>query len=68
VQAGRAEGTPWGAEQARVKSLGLLEDGLRQAGDWYLWGPYVSERQWGSVREDYTVGDILRLFGGRAQR
>jgi hypothetical protein len=31
-----------------------MEDGLRQAGDWYLWGPYVSERQWGTVREDYS--------------
>jgi hypothetical protein len=27
---------------------------LRQASDWYLWGPYVSERQWGTVREDYS--------------
>ncbi len=27
---------------------------MRQAGDWYLWGPYVSERQWGTVREDYS--------------
>ena len=31
-----------------------MENGLRQAGDWYLWGPYVSERQWGTVREDYS--------------
>ncbi len=22
---------------------------------WALWGPYVSERQWGTVREDYTA-------------
>ena len=28
---------------------------MRQAGDWYLWGPYISERQWGSVREDYSA-------------
>ena len=21
---------------------------------WYRWGPYVSERQWGTVREDYS--------------
>ena len=28
---------------------------MRQAGDWYLWGPYVSERQWGTVREDYSA-------------
>ena len=41
-------------ERERVKSFGRLEDGLRQASDWYLWGPYVSERQWGTVREDYS--------------
>ena len=29
---------------------------LRQAGDWYHWGPYLSERQWGTVREDYSAG------------
>jgi hypothetical protein len=23
--------------------------------DWYLWGPYLSERQWGTVREDYST-------------
>jgi hypothetical protein len=22
---------------------------------WYRWGPYVSERQWGTVREDYSA-------------
>ena len=34
---------------------GRLEDGLLQAGEWYRWGPYVSERQWGTVREDYSA-------------
>jgi hypothetical protein len=42
-------------EQERVRSFGKLENGLRQASDWYLWGPYVSERQWGTVREDYSA-------------
>ena len=23
---------------------------------WRFWGPYVSERQWGTVREDYSAG------------
>ena len=32
-------------ERTRVQSFGRLEDGLRSASDWYLWGPYVSERQ-----------------------
>ena len=46
---------PVGAEQERVAEFGRLEDGLLQAGDWYRWGPYVSERQWGTVREDYSA-------------
>src|SRR5215472_11727437 len=45
-----------GAESERVSGFGRLEHGLRQAGDWYRWGPYVSERQWGTVREDYSAG------------
>jgi hypothetical protein len=43
------------AESDRVAGFGRLEDGLRQAGEWYRWGPYVSERQWGTVREDYSA-------------
>ena len=43
-----------GAERDRVAGFGRMEDGLRQSGDWYRWGPYVSERQWGTVREDYS--------------
>ena len=41
-------------ERERVETFGHLENGLRQAGDWYHWGPYLSERQWGTVREDYS--------------
>ena len=44
-----------GAERDRVAEFGKLENGLRQAGDWYRWGPYVSERQWATVREDYSA-------------
>ena len=49
------EGAVANAEQERVQGFGGLENGLRQASDWYLWGPYVSERQWGTVREDYSA-------------
>jgi len=42
-------------ERERVAGFGRMEDGLRQSGDWYRWGPYVSERQWGTVREDYSA-------------
>src|SRR5882757_2361243 len=45
-----------GAERDRVAGFGRLDYGLRQAGDWRRWGPYVSERQWGTVREDYSPG------------
>src|ERR1039458_1671222 len=45
-----------GAERDRVAGFGRLEDGLRQAGEWYRWGPYVSERPWETVREDYSAG------------
>ena len=41
-------------ERSRVEGFGQLENGLRQASEWYLWGPYLSERQWGTVREDYS--------------
>ena len=44
-----------GIERDRVAGFGKMEDGLRQSGDWYRWGPYVSERQWGTVREDYSA-------------
>src|SRR5262249_2796450 len=52
-----------GAEKDRVAGFGRLEDGLRQAGDWYRWGPYVSERQSGTVREDSSRdGDAWAYF------
>ena len=49
------------AERERVQGFGRLEEGLRQAGDWYLWDPYVSERQWGTVREDLRARDDITL-------
>ena len=31
--------------------------------DWHLWGPYLSDRQWGTVREDYSAdGDAWNSF------
>jgi hypothetical protein len=32
-----------------------LEENNSQQRRWHLWGPYVSERQWGTVREDYSA-------------
>ena len=31
-----------------------LEDSKNPATPWKKWGPYLSERQWGTVREDYS--------------
>lgn len=41
---------PKSAEQRR------LEEARSGQQAWYRWGPYVSERQWGTVREDYSPG------------
>ena len=42
---------------------GHPEEGLDSASPWYQWGPYVSERAWGSVREDYSAdGDAWSSF------
>lgn len=42
------------AEQRRLEST---------SEDWYKWGPYLSERQWGTVREDYSSnGDAWNYF------
>jgi hypothetical protein len=45
------------AEQARLNDA-------REAGiPWRKWGPYLSERQWGTVREDYSPnGDAWNFF------
>jgi hypothetical protein len=37
------------AETARLEEI---RNGVR----WRRWGPYLSERQWGTVREDYSEG------------
>ena len=52
-----------GAERKRMKDAGHPENGWREASPWYQWGPYLSERAWGSVREDYTAsGDAWNSF------
>ncbi|MEM9364631.1 MAG: glucosidase [Planctomycetota bacterium] len=45
------------AEQQR------LDEDLRRTKNWKRWGPYLSERQWGTVREDYSANsDSWRDF------
>jgi hypothetical protein len=40
-----------------------LRADARRTENWKRWGPYLSERQWGSVREDYSAsGDCWDYF------
>lgn len=40
-----------------------LAEMQEKGADWRFWGPYLSERQWGTVREDYSAdGDAWRSF------
>ena len=38
-----------------AETIRLQEDAARTA-NWKRWGPYLAERQWGTVREDYSPG------------
>src|SRR5215470_11252245 len=53
------------AEHARLARAIEPHDG------WRLWGPYLSERQWGTVREDYsehgTAWDYLSHDAARSR-
>jgi hypothetical protein len=52
------------AEHRRLaEATGRAEDDLFNANPWYEWGPYLSERAWGTVREDYSAdGDAWSSF------
>ncbi len=40
-----------------------LAEHRERLADWRRWGPYLSERAWGTVREDYSAdGDAWRYF------
>jgi mannosylglycerate hydrolase MGH1-like protein len=40
-----------------------LEQDARRERNWKRWGPYLAERQWGTVREDYsTDGNVWDYF------
>lgn len=49
-----------------------LAEAQAGAAPWQKWGPYLSERQWGTVREDYSAGGgalsdagLIYCLGGR---
>jgi hypothetical protein len=54
---------PTSAEHERLATVGRPESDLFGASEWYQWGPYLAERAWGSVREDYSAdGDAWSSF------
>jgi hypothetical protein len=64
---------------APARNIEPTEEGRRLASiaegcDWRRWGPYLADRQWGVVREDYSAeGDAWEAFpfeqaGSRAYR
>ena len=48
---------------AEVTEQKRLNDAREAHIPWKKWGPYLSERQWGTVREDYSDnGDAWNYF------
>ena len=53
--------TPTADPDPDPESARLIE--ARRGVPWRRWGPYLSERQWGTVREDYSEsGDAWNSF------
>ncbi len=47
----------------KAKEILRLEETRDGKAPWKKWGPYLSERQWGTVREDYSEnGDAWNFF------
>jgi hypothetical protein len=52
-----------------VTELTRLSEARDKCVPWRKWGPYLSERQWGTVREDYSDdGDAWSYFGHEQAR
>ena len=59
MSGGEQERPARSAEHARLAEGSAAAAG----GDWKLFGPYIAERAWGTVREDYSAdGDAWRYF------
>src|SRR5437762_12762327 len=42
------------ADSTPTAEVKRLEEATERSVHWKRWGPYLSERQWGTVREDYS--------------
>jgi Glycosyl hydrolase family 63 C-terminal domain len=50
-------------DHIKTEEESRLDDANLGKAPWRLWGPYLSERQWGTVREDYSPnGDVWEYF------
>ena len=50
-------------QSAKTAEATRLEEARTNGVPWRQWGPYLSERQWGTVREDYSEnGDAWNYF------
>ncbi len=48
---------------AKPAELNRLDEDAQRKQNWKRWGPYLSEREWGTVREDYSAdGDTWGYF------
>ena len=46
--------SPWSDADDLAEERRLRDDARREK-NWKRWGPYLAERQWGTVREDYSA-------------
>jgi len=52
-----------GTEPTATAEAARLDEAREKGVPWRQWGPYLSERQWGTVREDYSEnGDAWNYF------
>ncbi|MBV9863093.1 MAG: glucosidase [Alphaproteobacteria bacterium] len=58
-----ATGSALSPKEAANTAEGRRLEEARSGVPWWRWGPYVSDRQWGTVREDYSAdGDPWSYF------
>src|SRR6516165_3513298 len=50
----RPDGPMTSADETATAERDRLATAADPASRWRRWGPYLSERQWGTVREDYS--------------
>ena len=54
--------SPWSDADDLAEERRLRDDARRE-NYWKRWGPYLAERQWGTVREDYSArGESWKYF------